>query len=206
MAVQVEEWMEQPPAASRRGVDPWVIDGCRQGDREAFRLLFEAYRDRVYSIALHCLRGDEASAEDVTQEVFLRLFTRIGQFRGEADLATWLYRLVANACVDEQRKPTRLVPYGNLDEVGEMAARTNPAADYEKVELADSVQAALADLSPTLRMAILLKYFEELSYEEMARALGCSPGTVASRLHRGLKLLGRRLAHLRGALACGEPE
>lgn len=178
---------------------PALLEACRRGEHEAFRLLFDAYKDRTYSIALHLLGGDTAAAEDVTQEVFVRLFRTIGQFRGEAEFGTWLYRLVANACVDEQRRLRRFVP---LDAVGERFETGGPPGAYDdlhlRLEVIPAVQAALAGLPTPVRMAILLKYFDDLSYEEMARQLDCSPGTVASRLHRGLKLLARRLAHLRG--------
>src|SRR5205823_203898 len=89
--------------------DGRTLEACRQGDREAFRRLFDTYQETVYSIALHFLHGDEAAAEDITQEVFVRLFTRIRQYRGEAEFSTWLYRMVANACLDEQRRRKRFV-------------------------------------------------------------------------------------------------
>ena len=85
-----------------------VIEACKQGDRDAFRRLFERHKDRVYSIALYFFGGDEATAADVTQQVFLKLFTRIKQFQGESEFTTWLYRLTTNACVDEQRKRRRV--------------------------------------------------------------------------------------------------
>src|SRR6202163_4768700 len=86
-----------------------VILACQQGDREAFRLLFEAYKDRVFSIACYSL-GDEAAADDVTQQIFVKLFTCIGQFRGESEFTTWLYRLVINSCLDERRRRRRFLP------------------------------------------------------------------------------------------------
>src|ERR1043165_2765351 len=94
----------------RESVDWQVIAACQQGDREALRELFEAYKDRVYSIAMYSLSGDEHAAADVTQQVFLKLMTRIVQFRGDSEFATWLYRLVVNTCRDEQRKQRRWVP------------------------------------------------------------------------------------------------
>ena len=81
-------------------VTPAVIDACRQGDREAFRVLYEAYSDKVYSMALYFFHGDRAMANDVTQHVFLKLIINIRQFRGESGFSTWLYRFVVNACVD----------------------------------------------------------------------------------------------------------
>ncbi|HLV81821.1 MAG TPA: sigma-70 family RNA polymerase sigma factor [Chthonomonadaceae bacterium] len=183
-------------------IDPGLIEECRHGDRDAFHRLFEAHKDRVYTIALYFLHGDATAAEDVSQEVFVRLFTAIRSFRGEANFTTWLYRLVANACIDEQRKRKRFLP---LD-----AVESAPPGDvmqenaYVRFETHDAVQSALADLSPEMRMTVLLKYFEELSYEEMADVLDCSKGTVASRLNRGLKILAQKLAFLRDAIATGE--
>lgn len=184
-----------------------LIAACRAGDREAFRQLFECYKDRAYSIALHFLGGDTAAAEDVTQEVFVRLFTRIGQFHGNADFGTWLYRLVANACVDEQRRRRRLVSWGDREERSDGGTELpDDERLHLQLDVVPSIQAALAALPPALRSTILLRYFDELSYDEMARTLACSPGTVASRLHRGLKILSRKLAHLRPQPAAGEEE
>src|SRR5881397_3783267 len=95
-------------------VDRTLIVACQEGDRDALRLLFEEYKDRVYSIALYSLSGDEAAAADVTQQVFLKLITRISQFRGDAEFATWLYRLVVNTCWDERRKDRRLVQFAEF--------------------------------------------------------------------------------------------
>lgn len=189
------------PCTARRTIEPdrGLILACQKGDREAYRRLFDAYRDRVYALALASLNGDQAAAEDVAQEVFVKLFTRIGQFRQEAEFSTWLYRLVVNACLDERRRRKRIVPMETL----ETLPNGQEEPDYGS-EIGLEVQAALADLPAEIRMTLLLKYYEELSYEEMAQALHCSSGTIASRLHRGLKTLSRRLAHLRGAVAPGK--
>src|SRR5258708_670920 len=88
---------------------PGLIERCREGDAEAFRLLFEAYKDRVYSIALR-YSGEPAAAMDIAQDCFLKLFGRIGEFRGEAQFETWLYRLVVNCSIDQKRKLRRWVP------------------------------------------------------------------------------------------------
>jgi RNA polymerase sigma factor (sigma-70 family) len=80
-----------------------IIESCRSGDRDAFRVLYELHKDRVYSIAFYFFNGDREAASDVTQQVFLKLMTSIGQFRGDSDFSTWLYRLVVNACMDAAR-------------------------------------------------------------------------------------------------------
>lgn len=182
---------------SGRHIDERLIEGCRRGDREAFRALFEACGDRVYSVCLHMLRGDEAAARDLTQQIFVDLFTTIGQFRGASEVTTWLHRLTVNACLDELRRRRRLVP---LEEarLEEAPSPEDRAAADEAGDRARAIAAAVSKLRPKIRIAILLKHVEDLSYEEMAKVLRCAKGTVASRLNRGHRILARRLAHLRG--------
>ena len=173
-----------------------VIEACQQGDRAAFQLLFETYKDKVFSIAVYSSGGDRAVADDVTQQIFLKLFTAIRQFRGDSEFTTWLYRLVVNACLDERRRRKRLLP------LGETVAMRNPSdkkpqeKQYARREVSEAVQAAIGELKPKFRLPILLKYIEGLSYEEIATVMGCSKGTVASRLNRGHSQLAKRLAHL----------
>jgi RNA polymerase sigma-70 factor (ECF subfamily) len=187
-----------------------LIEACQRGDREAFRALFEAHKDRVWTVALR-FTGDENASRDVTQQVFLKLFTSIAGFRHESNFKTWLYRLVANECMDEFRKRRRLVPFDFLRpafsderdkdcgevEMKDLGQKPLQEERLERLEISEAVLAALMQLKPKLRMAIVLKYFEDLSYEQMAQALGCSMGTVASRLNRGHKALAQKLAHLR---------
>jgi RNA polymerase sigma-70 factor (ECF subfamily) len=193
--------MEQRAVMAEPIVDERVIEACQAGDREAFRLLFEKYKDRVFSIAVFSFNGDETAASDVSQQIFLKLMTSIGQFRGDSAFTTWLYRLVVNACTDEQRKRRRFLPFGELTPMTNVAGRRPQEKHYAKLEIVDSVQAAIQELKPKLRMPILLKYVEDLSYEEIAGVLGCSKGTVASRLNRGHQALARKLAHLRQEVA-----
>ena len=189
--------MEQRAVMAEPIVDERVIEACQAGDREAFRLLFETYKDRVFSIAVYSFGGDETAASDVSQQVFLKLMTNIAQFRGDAAFTTWLFRLVVNACTDEQRKRRRFLPFGESTPMSRIEERRPQEKRYLKAEIADSVQTAIKQLKPKLRMAILLKYVEDLSYEEIATVLGCSKGTVASRLNRGHQALARKLVHLR---------
>lgn len=191
--------MERLALMSEYTTESQIIEACQQGDRDAFQRLFETYKDRVYSIALH-FSGDESSAHDITQQVFLKLFTTISQFRSDAQFSTWLYRIVTNACIDEQRKSRRFLPFTDGLEVRNIMARASQEASYLKRQVADSVKEAISELSPKLRLPILLKYVEGLSYEEIAEAMGCSIGTVSSRLNRGHKILARKLSHLRDAV------
>ena len=177
-----------------------VIEACQNGDREAFRVLFEAYKDKVYSIAFYSL-GDRSVADDVTQQIFLKLFTAVRQFRGESEFSTWLYRLVVNACIDERRKRRRLLPWGDADMMIRSDERKSQERSFALGELAEAVQNAVSELKPKFRQPILLKYVEGLSYDEIAAVMGCSKGTVASRLNRGHSQLAKKLARFSEASA-----
>jgi RNA polymerase sigma-70 factor (ECF subfamily) len=170
-----------------------IVESCRRGEADGFGALYEVYKDKVYSIALYFFHGDTAAASDATQQVFLKLMRGMAKFRGESGFATWLYRMVVNTCMDSVRR--------EKPRLAETVAGAAVPADQEDAmaqqQRARSIQAALSDLPPKLRVAVLLRYFEELSYEEMAQAMGCSMGTVASRLNRGHALLKKKLEGMR---------
>ena len=185
-------------------ISPAIVEACRRGDREALRALYDAYKDKVYSIALYFFHGDAAAASDVTQQVFVKLIGGMSKYRGDSAFSTWLYRIVVNACVDRSRRHRAEVAMPEpaaLDAVPD--AGMSHEALFVRGEVAQSVQDAIATLPPKLRIAILMRYFDELSYTDMATALGCSIGTVSSRLSRGHRLLARRLAPLRSGIAKG---
>src|SRR5689334_5715902 len=117
--------------------DREVIAACQQGDREAFRTLFERFKDRVYSIALR-FGGDPAVAMDIAQDTFLKLFSSIGDFRGEASFDTWVYRLVVNSCFDHKRRSWRLIPFAD-EFFGSLRASADSLAEVLRSELQDHV-------------------------------------------------------------------
>jgi RNA polymerase sigma-70 factor (ECF subfamily) len=184
---------------SRDGeISPELLEACRRGDRDALRALYEAYKDKVYSIAYYFFRGDPTAAADVTQHVFLKLIAGMSKYRGDSAFSTWLYRIVVNACVDRSRRwkaETSTEPTV-LDQIPTLGLSHEEL--FARGEVARSVQDAIAELPPKLRLPILLRYFDELSYSEMAAALNCSIGTISSRLSRGHRLLARKLAPLAG--------
>jgi len=189
--------MERRAAMAEQIISGRVINACQEGDRDAFRVLFETYKDKVYSIAIYSSGGDATFADDVTQQIFLKLFTAIKQFRGDSEFTTWLYRLVVNACMDERRRLRRLLPFGEVFAMKHPSVKNPQEKQYGKTEVAEAVRSAIAQLKPKFRLPILLKYSEGLSYEEIAQVMGCSKGTVASRLNRGHGQLAKRLSHLR---------
>ena len=180
------------------GVSPELLEACRRGDREAWRELYEAHKDRVYSIALYYFHGDPAAAADVTQQVFLKLMSNIARFHGTSRFSTWLHRIVVNTCIDNSRR--RRTTGATTDDVV-LQAIADPHPSHDDLlagrEVAQSVHDAIAALPPKLRVAILLRYFDDLAYPEMATALNCSIGTISSRLSRAHRLLARRLGSLR---------
>lgn len=186
------------PASTPNGERPSddltaLLADCAKGDRDAFRQLFVRYQDRVYSIALH-YTGDPTSAMDVAQDIFVKLFTRLTSFRGESSFETWLFRLVANSCHDHHRKHRRLVPLedSTLPESTDGASR-----QVERDQVSRLVKRSVASLPEELRMTVVLRYTEGLSYEQIAAVLGCPSGTVASRLSRAHRELALRLEHLK---------
>jgi RNA polymerase sigma-70 factor (ECF subfamily) len=165
-----------------------LIEACQTGNRAAFRRLFEAYRRRVYSTARHIL-GSDAAAKDATQQVFLTAWRHLARFQSEADFSPWLYRVAVNTCLSERRRLGRFAD----DEPPEGVS----GAAQEHVVLAREVEAALGRLSYKLRVPLVLRHVEGLSYDEIAEVLGCSLGTVASRLSRGQAALARTLQRQR---------
>src|SRR5438876_9704069 len=142
----------------RHFINDRTIEACQGGDPEAFRLLFESYKDRVFSIALCFFDGNEASANDVTQEVFLKLITNISQFQSRSEFSTWLHRLVTNACLDRKRALRRFLFFGSPREIDVPDQRKSAEDRYIQRELEVSVRAAIASMKPKLRIVILLKY------------------------------------------------
>jgi RNA polymerase sigma-70 factor (ECF subfamily) len=172
--------------------DKELVEGCQRGEPDALRALFERHKDKVYSIALR-YSGDRTVAMDIAQDAFLKLFSGIHSFRGDSSFDAWLYRIVVNSCFDQKRRARRLIPL--VDGLRD-ALRAPGASALEEVlrsELSGRVRSAVEGLPPEQRIVIVLRYTQGLSYDEIAEILGCSAGTVASRLNRAHKILGRRL-------------
>lgn len=156
----------------------------------AFAELFENYKDRVFNLAGRLL-GNPADAEDVSQEAFVTVFRKIQEFRFSSRFYTWLYRVVFNLCVDHRRKGAAAVLPGVLSGDGDAMIATvrdpmpGPSERAAEVESRQRmVERALNRLSEPLRAVIVLRYLEDLPYDEIAEVLGISLGTVKSRLSR----------------------
>ncbi len=163
-----------------------------KGDIDAFETLLGLYQNKVYGLALR-MCGSEEDAWDVAQEAFLAAWRALPGFRGESGFSTWLYRLTANAAIDclrrEKKRRGELSIEGgelplSLPDVG-----PSPQEAAEGGELRAAVNAALARLTDQHRTVLILRELQELSYEEIAGALGLDLGTVKSRISRARKAL-----------------
>jgi RNA polymerase sigma-70 factor, ECF subfamily len=179
---------------------PELIALCQQGDYDAFATLFAANKDRIYSIALR-FSGDPAAAMDIAQDTFLKLLGQIRHFRAEARFETWLYRIVVNACLDHRKARRRWMPLIEdlVERVREgLALGMGAEVGAQRAEMRLRVRGAIAHLPADQRIAVVLRYTEGLSYEEIAEVTGCAAGTVASRLSRAHRALEGRLQDYKG--------
>ena len=168
-----------------------IVLAARRGDAEAFRELYRAYRDPVWTLVVS-LVGDSSQAQDVMQNVFFKAFRGLGGFRFEAGLFTWIYRIAHNECLNHlRRRDAPPIPLEAILGGGEEIDRAR-VSDREEARRA-ALQDAVKQLPFKMREVVILKYQEGLSYMEMSRVLGCAPGTVASRLNRALAELELRL-------------
>jgi RNA polymerase sigma-70 factor (ECF subfamily) len=166
-----------------------MISRCQRGDQEALKEIFDKYNKKVYRIAYGVVRQRE-EALDIVQEVFIKLFHSIKNFKGKSHFYTYLYRMVMNTAIDHARKTGKQI-ISSLDEEGSF----QPSDDLEKgperillqKELEERVKLAMDKLPTEQRAALIFRDVEGLSYQEMAEAMGCSIGTVMSRLHYGRK-------------------
>ncbi len=172
----------------------------RRGECAAFESLYIENQKRVYSVALNFFGGNEQIAKDITQQVFLKIYTSLENFRGDAEIKTWLYRVTVNACIDERRKSRRFSFFSEFFGFNEPKTKRTPDDKIYRREISDEVQKTIGTLKPKFRLPILLKYVENLSYQEIAEILDCSIGTVSSRLNRGHKMLAIKLGHLRNEI------
>ncbi len=171
------------------------------GDEEAFRALYHQLSGFIYRFALH-MSGNEGLAEEVTQETFLMLIRDPGRYEpGRATLKSFLYGVARNHTLRALEKESRFVPFADpgTDEGGGLLTPeiSDPSADANedllRREQIARVRRAVLALPPVYREAVVLCDLQELSYDEAAHSLGCAPGTLRSRLHRGREMLAARL-------------
>jgi RNA polymerase sigma-70 factor, ECF subfamily len=168
--------------------DRALVDRCRTGDDAAFGELVERYKDLVFGIVYRMV-GDPAQADDLAQEVFLKVHRGLPYFRGDAKLSTWIYRIVANVCSQARarRRPEISMEPANPD--GRRLDPGAPDASFADIELRDRLDKALAQLPDNYRMLIAAHYLKGVQYEALAEALEIPVGTVKTHLFRAKRKL-----------------
>jgi len=163
-----------------------LLQRIRKGDESAFNQLVLKYRHRVMGVAARMLK-DRSEAEDLSQDVFVKVYHSLKTFKGEALFSTWLHRITANSCLTH-RKKRRFESRGGaaMDEPAALLPdrESNPHDLLEKKELRLSLERAIQELPREQRMVLILRDIEGLSYEDIADSLSLELGTVRSRLHR----------------------
>lgn len=197
--------MSEPDPDEQRFIERLVAR-----DERAFNELVELYGDRVFRLMLRMLARRE-EAEDMAQEVFVQVFKSIHQFRGDAKLGTWVYRVAVNLCKNRGKYLSRRHA-GAEDELDELAERA-PLAEAKGVTLSDVsapdqvvqgyqveaiVRQCILSLEPDFREVLVLRDVEDLTYEEICEITGVAEGTVKSRLHRARTALKEKVERLLG--------
>ncbi len=176
------------PGSEGKADDRALVDRAAQGDREAFGALVLRHQNRVFNVAYQVVRNRE-DALDVSQEAFAKAFASLSSFKGEAGFTTWMHRIVVNLAIDCLRRRRRgdATAYDDRLAVPEdvesgLAAPDDPAAAVESRQVQSLLTRGIQALPPAHRAVLVLREIEGLSYDEIARAVGCNLGTVMSRL------------------------
>lgn len=181
-----------------------LVERARQGDREAFSTLARGFERRVYSLALFYTRN-QSDAEDLAQEVWLKVYRHLQNFRGESSFYTWLRQITVNTFLNHRRaqlrhtgsesQPLRLVEIEQVDyeDALRLARSRDMEDDLQQKIMIERVEASLSELTPQQRLIFILKHNEGMTYEEISVALNCSTGTIKKSLFRAVQKLRQHL-------------
>src|SRR6185437_12654935 len=178
--------------------DEIIVERALSGDAEAFGEIVRRWERRIFVLSFGML-GREEDARDATQETFLAAFRNLRNFRGEAKVSSWLHRIAVNQCITRQRRAKVRGETALEDEaeknaaVFAMPADASPARTVESLERSVAVKRAVSSLPPDLRQVVVMKEFEELTFQEISEALELPLSTVKSRLYTALRQLQMRL-------------
>jgi RNA polymerase sigma-70 factor (ECF subfamily) len=184
--------------------DETLVKAAQKGDMAAFEELVKRHRDKIYARAFSMVRNEE-DAIDLSQEAWVKGWQRLVQFQGDSSFATWMTRIVINLCLDQLRKQKR-VKSESIDQMDEESGgverqlpvvNPNPTEGLERGELRQRIDKALSQLSYEHRTVLILHEFEELEYKLIAKKMGCSIGTVMSRLFYARRKMASLLAGLK---------
>jgi len=182
--------MQEKDAIEPEVNDQELIARCQRGELDAYEPLVNKYRERIYAQAYNLTRNAD-DATDLCQETFVKAWKSLKNFRGQSSFYTWLYRIATNLGIDlirsREKNPTTefddAIEKEETTENQPFAHQRLPSDDVLRKELGQAIDAAIAKLSPEHRTVVVLREFEGMDYREIARTVGCSIGTVMSRLH-----------------------
>ena len=178
-----------------------LIQRCLRGDQAAWELIVRHYWRKVFNVAYKFV-GKHDEAEDLTQDIFLKIFKSLSTFDRRANFQTWLISVSRNLCIDHYRsvrKERQTIDRGvDASELSPVSTEVSPIAALEQRDRVVLLRQALAELPDTLRTAVLMRDIQELSYQEIAKALRLPEGTVKSRINQGRTELARQVVKLRG--------
>ncbi|HTM04660.1 MAG TPA: sigma-70 family RNA polymerase sigma factor [Vicinamibacterales bacterium] len=169
--------------------DAALVERCRTGSDAAFRELIDRYKNLVYGVILRTV-ADRSRADDLAQEVFLRVYRGLPSFRGDSSLSTWLFRIARNVCVETRDR--RLFEQSLDALASDHRPRVDPGAHdqaFAAIELRDRLDRAMSQLPPAARFLVSAHYLGGQKYEDLARALDMPIGTVKTHLHRARRRL-----------------
>jgi RNA polymerase sigma-70 factor (ECF subfamily) len=178
-----------------RAGDDALVQRARGGDRDAFELLYRTHAARVYALCLR-LTADAVQANELTQDVFIRAWKALPEFRGEADITTWLHRIAVNAMLQQRRGERRRSAHIALadDRDDDALALEEGSAPPQDVGTAIDLERAIGSLPPGVRRAFVLHDIEGYTHEEIADMTGLAAGTLRAQLHRARQLLIKALS------------
>jgi RNA polymerase sigma-70 factor (ECF subfamily) len=180
-------------------LDSDLITRAAGGDATAFQALVERHRSMVYRVAFQ-FAGNHHDAEDIAQEVFIKVYRSLQNFRHDAQLTSWLYRIVMNACIDHRRRQSSAGAPASPEEAEQTLLNTpeerpGPEARAYAGELADVLQAEIRRLPEGQRVVFVMRHHQGLKLCEIAHALGLAEGTVKRQLHAAVHRLRQALVH-----------
>ena len=185
-----------------------LVAACLGGDQGAWDLIVRRHRHKVFNVA-YTFVGRHEEAEDLTQEIFLKVFKALGTFDRRANFQTWLVSVARNLCIDHYRRVRRereTFDRGvDVADLSPAASDPDPIARLQHVDRRELLRQALRGVPAVLREAVVLRDMQELAYDEIARRLALPVGTVKSRISRGRRELARQIARLREQPPAGEP-
>ncbi|MFZ2726517.1 MAG: RNA polymerase sigma factor RpoE [Methylococcaceae bacterium] len=191
------------PIKPSEQLDQELVERVQQGDKAAYNLLVLKYQHKIIQLVNRYIK-DASEAQDVAQEAFIKAYRAIGSFRGEASFYTWLYRIAINTAknylVSRSRRgvdlQVEMQDAEHFENTAQLYCLDTPEQLLLNQEIIETIKSAIENLPDEMRLAIMLREFEGMSYEEIAHTMNCPVGTVRSRIFRAREAINTKLSPL----------